>query len=255
MKTILCYDGTFDGFLSSVFMAYEMKLNVVSIVKKQNFQEPLFDEWESVLTEHHKANRVWTGLKTKMSSVELNRFYYPFLSKKSTVDTVLYHAIIYVFTSKHSVASDFTNSHILELSKLAKQVSREKHRMEAFIRFKLTKDGIYFANISPDFNVLPLIKTHFKKRYADQKWLIYDLSRHYGLYYNLDCVELITLELDRNFDPTKTSSTVFAPIELEFQKLWKDYFKSTTIRSRKNMILHTQHVPKRYWKYLSEKQD
>ena len=133
-------------------------------------------------------------------------------------------------------------------------MSREKHRMEAFIRFKLTKDAIYFANIAPDFNVLPLIKNHFKKRYADQKWLIYDLVRKYGIYYNLETVEIITLELDHNFDASKTSTEIFAPIELEFQQLWKDYFKSTNIKSRKNMKLHIQHVPKRYWKYLSEKQ-
>ena len=32
-----------------------------------------------------------------------------------------------------------------------------------------------------------------------------------------------------------------------------EYFKSTNIKSRKNMKLHLQHVPKRYWKYLTEK--
>ncbi|MGK4566274.1 DUF4130 domain-containing protein [Flavobacterium sp. 3HN19-14] len=35
--------------------------------------------------------------------------------------------------------------------------------------------------------------------------------------------------------------------------LWNDYFKSTNIPARKNMKLHLQHVPKRYWKYLTEK--
>ena len=36
--------------------------------------------------------------------------------------------------------------------------------------------------------------------------------------------------------------------------MWKDYFDSTNIKERKNMKLHIRHVPKRYWKYLSEKQ-
>ncbi|RZL34744.1 MAG: DUF4130 domain-containing protein, partial [Pedobacter sp.] len=39
-----------------------------------------------------------------------------------------------------------------------------------------------------------------------------------------------------------------------YTHLWKDYFKSTNIESRKNTKLHVQHVPKRYWKYLTEKQ-
>ncbi|MCL5127775.1 TIGR03915 family putative DNA repair protein [Algibacter sp. L4_22] len=254
METTLVYDGTFDGFLTCVFMAYEMKLKAVSIVKEKHFQEPMFGSWDLVNTEQEKANRVWAGLKKKMSANALQRFYYTFLSEKPTVENTIYQAILYVFQSKNNVASDFGNVHILQLSKLTKNVSREKHRMEAFVRFKLTKDGVYFANIEPDFNVLPLIKRHFEKRYADQKWLIYDLRRKYGIYYNLESVELISLELDRNFDPSKTSTEFFAPIELEFQQLWQDYFKSTNIKSRKNMKLHIQHIPKRYWKYLSEKQ-
>jgi probable DNA metabolism protein len=254
METTLIYDGTFDGFLTAVFSAYEMKLKAVVIVNQQRFQQPLFGTTETVYTDQEKANRVWTGLKTKMSSNELRRLYYAFLSEKPTVEHTLYQAILYVFASKTNVASDYTNPHILEVSKLTKNVGREKHRMEAFVRFKLTKDGIYFANIEPDFNVLPLIKNHFERRYADQKWLIYDLKRKYGIFYDLENVELITLDFGDDFDPSKTDPNLFAAIEIEFQQLWNDYFKSTNIKSRKNMKLHIQHVPKRYWKYLSEKQ-
>ncbi|MHA7944277.1 TIGR03915 family putative DNA repair protein [Formosa sp. 3Alg 14/1] len=254
METTLIYDSSFDGFLTAVFTAFEMKLKKVTIVTATRFQHPLFGSSETVITDQEKANRVWHGLKKKMSANELRRFYYAFLSEKLTVEDTLFQAMVYVFASKTNVASDFTNAHILEVSKLTKNVGREKHRMEAFVRFKLTKDGIYFANIEPDFNVLPLIKNHFKKRYADQKWLIYDLKRKYGIYYNLEQVDIITLEFDADFDPSKTSSDLFADIELEFQQLWNDYFKSTNIESRKNMKLHIQHVPKRYWKYLSEKQ-
>ncbi|WP_370449257.1 DUF4130 domain-containing protein [Aquimarina sp. AD1] len=41
--------------------------------------------------------------------------------------------------------------------------------------------------------------------------------------------------------------------ELEFQQLWKTYFDNVNIKSRKNSKLHIQHLPKRYWKYLIEK--
>ncbi|WP_340696552.1 DUF4130 domain-containing protein [Flavobacterium gyeonganense] len=35
--------------------------------------------------------------------------------------------------------------------------------------------------------------------------------------------------------------------------MWRRYFSSVTIESRKNMKLHIQHMPKRYWKNLIEK--
>ena len=252
--TTLVYDGTFDGFLTAVFVAYDMKYNDVTIVRETLFQEAIFGITEHVLTDKIKADRVWNGFKKKVKPNERYRFYYAFLSEYPSVENTLLKAMQYIFSTNDHVASDFTHSPTLAVSKLAKNVSREKHRMEAFVRFKLTKDNIYFANIAPDFNVLPLIIKHFKSRYADQQWLIYDLKRNYGIYYNLDKVTVVQLEFDTSFDPTKTTSEMFAPIEIEFQQLWKDYFKSTNIASRKNMRLHIQHVPKRYWKYLSEKQ-
>lgn len=84
---------------------------------------------------------------------------------------------------------NFADEDILKISKICKSVSRERHRMTAFVRFEKMQDDIYFAKIDPDFNVLPLIRKHFKDRYADQKWMIYDLRRHYGLLYDLEQCE------------------------------------------------------------------
>jgi probable DNA metabolism protein len=146
---------------------------------------------------------------------------------------------------------DFANDAVLEISKTTKSVGREKHRMEAFIRFELLKDGIYFAKIDPDFDVLTLIIPHFKNRYQDQKWLIYDLRRKYGVYYDLNDVEIISLDLDENL--LKNETEIYSEAEINYQKLWWEYFDHTNIKERKNTKLHVQHVPKRYWKYLTEK--
>ncbi|MEP0710571.1 MAG: TIGR03915 family putative DNA repair protein, partial [Algoriphagus sp.] len=176
-----------------------------------------------------------------------------FLSEGPAIENLLLRYIQYAFRSQIPIDSDFGNADVLKVTQIAKSVGREKHRMEAFVRFRLTKDALYFATISPDFNVVPLISKHFEKRYADQKWMIYDLKRHYGIYYDLEKVDIIQLELPENFNATQTSAEFFADEELDFQTLWQDYFKSTSIPSRKNMKLHIRHVPKRYWKYLSEK--
>jgi len=138
--------------------------------------------------------------------------------------------------------------------KMDKSVNREKHRMKAFIRFEKTVDGIFYAPIEPDYNVLPLIAGFFKNRYADQQWIIYDLKRKYGLHYNLKTVQEVTFD----FVEMKNSTSYLAGDLLDEKEelyglLWKDYFKSTNIPARKNMKLHLQHVPKRYWKYLTEK--
>ncbi|AKP52271.1 TIGR03915 family putative DNA repair protein [Cyclobacterium amurskyense] len=251
--SILVYDGSFDGFLTCVFQVYDLKLKQVIIQKDSESQASLFGKQNVVAADPVKADRVWKGLGKKTSNAGRLRIYYGFLSEKQWVENLLLRYIQYIFESSLPVDSDFSNPDVLELSKVAKSVGREKHRMEAFVRFRLTKDGLYFATIEPDFDVLPLISKHFKSRYADQKWVIYDLKRNYGLYYDLDRVEIINLTLPEGFDASKTSPDYFAVEEIEFQTLWKDYFESTNIPSRKNIKLHVRHVPKRYWKYLSEK--
>jgi len=107
--------------------------------------------------------------------------------------------------------------------------------------------------IEPDFNVLPLIGDHFEKRYAAQNWMIYDLRRHYGLYYDQQKTEFITCTADMHTRLRQQVSDALSTEEDHYQRLWKDYFSSVNIPERRNMKLHLQHVPKRYWKYLTEK--
>ena len=43
-------------------------------------------------------------------------------------------------------------------------------------------------------------------------------------------------------------------VEARYQHLWQTYFKHVTIAERKNLRHHIQQMPKRYWRYLTEKQ-
>ncbi len=250
-STTLIYDGSFNGFLTAIFVAFEARLEVGDIQKNGQGQNGFFSETETIFTNVEKAKRVWNGIRAKSYNAITN-VYFAFLSEDDGVELLLYSYIKKLMATKDKQV-DYSDGAVLKISQLAKSVGREKHRMEAFVRFQLTKDGVYFANIEPDFDVLPLISKHFRKRYADQQWLIYDVKRKYGIYYNLEGVEIVSLDLGEiHFNRTRKSK-VFAQGEYEYQELWNNYFQSTNIKSRINPKLHRQHVPKRYWKYLSEK--
>ncbi|MEP5829172.1 MAG: DUF4130 domain-containing protein, partial [Maribacter dokdonensis] len=79
--------------------------------------------------------------------------------------------------------------------------------------------------------------------------------RKYGIFYDLHTVEIISLDLNDIHTNSIEKSDAFINEEYEYQDLWNNYFKSTTIKSRINTKLHVQHVPKRYWKHLSEKKE
>ncbi|WP_350285706.1 TIGR03915 family putative DNA repair protein [uncultured Croceitalea sp.] len=252
-KTFI-YDGSFNGFLTAVFIAFEEKANVTDIQKNDQGQNGLFSETETIFTNVEKAKRVWNGIRNKSYNAITN-VYFAFLSETEGIEYMLYSYIQKLMAAKGYKQVDFSDETVLYISQLARKVGREKHRMEAFVHFQLTKDDIYFANIEPDFDVLPLISKHFRNRYADQQWLIYDVKRKYGIFYDLERVEIVSLNLSEvHFNRTQKSS-VFSDGEYDYQELWSNYFKSTHIKSRINRKLHTQHIPKRYWKYLSEKKE
>lgn len=252
-KTLI-YDGSFNGFLTAVFVAFDEKINVADIQKNGQGQNGLFSETETIFTHVEKAKRVWNGIRNKNHNAIAN-VYFAFLSETEGVELMLYTYIQKLMATTLEKQMDYSDGIVLYIDQLAKKVGREKHRMEAFVRFQLTKDDIYFANIEPDFDVLPLISKHFRNRYADQQWLIYDVKRKYGIYYNLDRVEMVSLNLKEIHFNKIHKSDAFLSEEYDYQTLWNDYFKSTGIKSRINPKLHTQHVPKRYWKYLSEKKE
>lgn len=252
-ESSLIYDGTLEGFFTCIFTAYEQKLKVTSIAPETAAQPEIFSASEVIITDPEKAGRVKQALTKWISARGRKQMYFAFLSEEAGMEMLLYRYILQAVGNKNFSSEDYGDAVILKISKTAKMVSREKHRMEAFVRFMLTEDDIYFAHIEPDFNVLPLISPHFQTRYADQKWIIYDLKRKYGLYYDLKSTEFISLDLTEKLNNGILDPAVYAGSEKEFQELWKRYFKSTSIVSRKNMKLHIQHVPKRYWKYLSEK--
>ena len=251
--TLLSYDSTFEGFLTTVFEVFEFKYPNPKIIKSQDIQQNLFANPIEIITDISKSDRVIKKLNTQLKSDGVRSLIYAFLSEKHGIEDVLFNVINYsVENPTMNVMKDFSNENVLQISQLTKSVGREKHRMEAFIRFELLKDGIYFAKIDPDFDVLTLIIRHFKNRYQDQKWLIYDLRRKYGVYYDLNDTEIVSLDLDLKLIENK-STEVFSDSEIEYQKLWWEYFDHTNIKERKNTKLHLQHVPKRYWKYLTEK--
>ncbi|TCD03349.1 TIGR03915 family putative DNA repair protein [Pedobacter psychroterrae] len=251
---IYLIDGSLESLLCAVYEWFERKPGKILIQLKREHQPDAFAPVFEVSNDVKKADRVWKGLQQKLDRGWMRKSYCAFLSEIPEAYTSLFEFACYIFSNPTGAEANYGNPFVLSVDQTARKVEREKHRMEAFIRFQQTADGMYYCGIDPDFNVLPLIMQHFKNRYADQQWIIYDLKRHYGLFYDLNKVEEIHMDVVAIRTAYKPAEHLRSEKEALYATLWKDYFKSTNIQSRKNTKLHVQHVPKRYWKYLTEKQ-
>lgn len=249
------YDATFPGLLSAIFESYRLKVLADDFVAEDVYQQQLFGDPVHVETNPQHANRVMKGLNERAGKSVKKFLTRCFLTEKTGTERLIYHFVRRQMETRNNVLEDASDPLIRDLQMLDKQMGREVHRMHAFVRFQETPDGMFVALVNPDFNCLPLLGPHFSARYPAMDWLIYDTKRHYGLHWDpkVKKPSFITLANEQDGNLRQLSAEMLSAVETDYQDLWKLYFKAVDIPERRNMPLHLQHVPKRYWKYLTEK--
>lgn len=251
---VFYYDKTFEGLLTALFDAYSRKVFPDKLLAKGEIEPMFTEERHTVITQEENASRVWTALQNKISKLACNMLTHVWLSEIEGSDELLFRYIRKAFDTKESIEMNFGDQDVLNTHQLARKVSHESHYLKQFVRFQKAADDIFFAPVSPIYNALPLAINHFADRFSDQKWVIYDIKRNYGFYYDLQSVTEITLDNTDSFLDGKLDEKLMAEDEKLFQDLWKGYFKAMTIKERINLKLQRQHMPKRFWKLLTEKQ-
>ena len=248
------YDASFNGFLTAIFDIYNRKENPENIL---SLDDPVlqFSDIYEVITDVEKSERVWNGIVKTGGEETGKQIYYAFLSKENGVEIVLLQYIRHLFEVKRSIVSDMANPFVLKVHKLYRTVGHEAHRVLMFLRFEQAADGTYFAPFAPKYDIIPLTLRHFKARFNNQKWLIYDTVRNYGFFYDTKTIEQIVIDNQGfNNETGKLLKDVKHIEDEKWQELWRIYFKKMAISERKNLVLQRNFMPKRFWKYLTEKQ-
>ena len=248
------YDKTFEGLLTAVFDAYVRK-SFPDVLLAEGEPLPLFcEETVTICSDKQKADRVWKGLEKKISKLSLSGLTVSWLSELPEIDMLLFRYIRKAIDAPRTIELNFGDPDVLEVSKVWKKVTNERLRVIQFLRFQKAADGTFFAAVKPVYNVLPLTLPHLKDRFADQCWLLYDLKREYGYYYDLkEATEVRFEEKEAHLLSGLLGEELMDVDEKLFQQMWKTYFKSIAIKERLNPKLHRQHMPARFWKYMPEK--
>ena len=262
--TVYVFDGTMDGLLTAVFDAFNLKEQPEQLLAEGDALPLFCERTYQVATDEEKARRVWAGLEKKLTREALRLISVSWLSELRELNTSLFQYICKVFR-QGDISRNFADSDVLAVTNIARRVLHEQLRMKQFIRFQKAKDGTYLAVVSPDHNVLPIIIDHFQDRFNDQPWLIYDAKRHYGYYYDGHAAPIHVTFEDEATVPFNLSNgkldaemlsldaEVLSDNDQLFQDLWRTYFKAICIKERMNPRKQLQDMPRRYWKYMTEK--
>lgn len=252
---VYLYDRTFDGILTAVFDAYSRK-TFPNALLGEGEQLPLFcEETHTVITDEQKAKRVWTALQKKLSASALSCLTISYLSELPELNMPLFRYVCKAVDAPRSIETNFADEDVLMVTNTYRKVIYERQRMLQFVRFQKAADGTYFALMEPQYNVIPLAIEHFKDRFADQPFLLYDKQRDYGYYYDKETLTRVSFaEKLPHFLTGRLGEGLMAEDEKLFQDLWRTYFKAICIKERMNPKKQKKDMPVRYWKYLTEKQ-
>jgi probable DNA metabolism protein len=165
------------------------------------------------------------------------------------VETAIYRTIRDAVPGKTAPETEPHLGAHVQIDRLARKVRRESHRMKGFIRFQRIAEDRYLALIEPRYDVLPLLRHHFESRFVDQQWIIYDRLRNYGLCRDRHA----TRELRLDVEEIKALCENRVSEERFCLTLWKRYYTGVNITQRNNRNLHLRQLPRRYWRYLPEK--
>lgn len=238
------YDGSFDGLLTSIYEAYYRHENPDDIVPIDRIQDNFLIQRYQITTDSEKAARVYRSIDEKISQEALKRVFYAYLSElpKNGKSILNYLRIGYLMGK--DVDNNLSNDSVLTIEKINHKVSRERHLMLGILRFRMLENGILYATLEPEYNIVGLLAPHFSNRISNENWIIHDLKRNVAAFYNKK--EWIIRDFIVEDD------LLIHEYEEGYQELWKAYYQHISIESRKNLRLKKSYMPMRYWKHLVE---
>lgn len=245
------YDGSTEGLLSAVFLAYANHEDPQDVIREGSFQLRLDQSVVYIETNTQHAERVRKGVIRKSNKIAWEIILDASLSDDPQAGTAIYRLIRLIMSrpAKQNayIRNELTDPIVGPVLKLHHAVRNERHFMQELLRFEHFDNDLWFAKCNPNANVVPLLMDWFSARFNTQQFVIYDEVHNIaGIYDGESWVLAETNELDL---PAHSSD------EAVMQSAWKRFYDAVSIPARYHPELRRQHMPKRFWKNILEVRD
>jgi len=237
-------DGSFEGLLTSVFVAHENNAFPAGIFINNEYQQSLYETTIEINTDETKAERVRNGIIIKLGTRIYENAWTAYLSNDPDRFTKISRYLRLAFAEGRSIADRLANPVVFDLFAICRNVSRETCKIVGFLRFSVMENNVQFAEITPEHNQIPLIMQHFADRLQSIPFVIYDSRRHIAGIYDAKEWNIV--------DAHDLQLPALAADEEQVRKLWKVFYRSIAIEARINLKLQRNLMPKRYWRNMTE---
>ncbi len=249
MKGFLC-EATLEGIFTGIYDAWASGLGHenVRVLLKEEYEPELFFQYEEVVPDGEKAEKVARSIRRKISGEAFRSVCRAAMSDKPDRADAVYRFLIEGFRYGGGVLSMLQLPGTARLFELSRKTANEAHQFLEFLRFEQLDNGALFARLSPKCRVLTLIAPHFSDRFSGENWVIYD-DTHGEAAIHPALKEWVIAPL------SEEEASAFLERhsgEDHYVDLWKVFFETIGIKERKNPACQRNLLPKWYRKNMTE---
>ena len=254
----LAHDGSWPGYLCTCAEALNAPEPVPRVVGSEA-PLGLFESRMAVARDDGRAAALWDRLTAKAGVPAMRIVLEAFLSERPDARTNAAVVIRRLRRDGAAALRDLADPVVLSVDKAANKARREAERMTGIARFSELADGSWYAPLEPECDVLPLVADHFAARFAAMRFALHDLRRGRAVLHDpgrpwllTDGFALNRPEPDGGDAPGYIDPLMLSSDESRTRDLWRRYFAATAIEGRLNPGLQSAHIPKKYWRLLTE---
>lgn len=250
-KYIICEDSL-EGIFTAIYDAYALREGHehvhVQVGEEENYR--LFAVYLHSQPDSVKTDKVVRTLKSRLGEEVYHAICRAAASFYPDKGEAVYRTVVEGITggSGRRTMENLRNPYVTRTFELARRTANEVHHEIEFLRFQELEQGILYAKIGPENNVLSFVMPHFAERLAPENFMIYDEKRGlFGVHPALEEWYLVSGVTQDVQESLKWSGE-----ELKYQELFALFHKTIAIRERKNGRLQQQMLPLRFRDYMVE---
>jgi probable DNA metabolism protein len=239
---VYCYDGSFEGLICCVFESYDKK-EIPMDIMADDAQLPWLLNMRRIATDEARTKRVLTAVQKKIGREALEMVRDAYLTCHPRKEMLILQFVRLGFRCGPSTVNRLADAPVHTLNTAVQHLKHEAHLYTGFTRFS-ELNGTLVAEIEPKNFVLPLLTRHFCERYPHEQYLIYDKTHGMILMYQGGRTLICSVDSFTPLNPGKE--------EMRFRTLWRLFYDTIEIKERHNPRCRMSHMPKRYWRYMTE---
>lgn len=247
------YRDGFAGFLCAVDEALRRSPSgkPIPLVRASDATADLFDELDAIDTDMARAGEFWSRLR-RISASAAKTCFAAFCSSQRAKERSLSRVIARILNEGPQVLDDLGDKDVGEVLASSRRCLFEAHRFCGLVRFRELADLSWYASIKPDCHILPFIGDHFSSRFKIMRFIIHDCGRSMAILHEPGEPWKIARGFSVREEAQDRESPPVTEEEKQIREGWRRYFYSIAIAARRNPLLQSSYMPKKYWEYLPE---